>query len=113
MSTKSEVVGHDNSHNQFLLGCSQKEMNDMTSILIHLQRYVPCKATEKQLDMDPFMYTDYEFVRTLVGGDQLSTARVRGCMMVQENSQNYFDKINGLLPVSEDRHTKVCFMEVS
>lgn len=85
----------------------------MTSILTHLQTYVPSITTPKKLDMEPFEYTDYKFVKTLLGGDQLSTARARGCMMIQDNSENSFDKIHGLLPVSEDWHAKVCFMEVS
>ncbi len=43
--------------------------------------------------------------RTLVGGDQPSTAQARGCMMIQNN------KIN-LVPVCKDWHTEVCLMEV-
>lgn len=52
-------------------------------------------------------------MKTLVGGDQLSTAHARGAIRVQDNAENSFDKLHGLLPVAEDWHAKVCFMEVS
>lgn len=86
---------------------------DMTTILHHMQKYVPCMTIQKTWDMEPFEQTDYKFVRTLVGGDQLSAAHARNCVRVQENSENNFDKLSGLLPVVEDWHAKVCFMEVS
>ncbi len=92
---------------------SEMSYEGMTSILTHLQSYVPCKATSKKVDFEPYEYTDYKFVTTLVGGDQLSTARARGSVMIQENSENNYDKLSGLLPVAEDWHAKVCFMGVS
>lgn len=86
---------------------------EMTEILAHMQRYVPCKGIVKTWDMEPYTQTDYQFVTTLVGGDQLSTAHARGCISIQDNAENNFDKLRGLLPVIEDWHAKVCFMQVS
>ena len=51
-------------------------------------------------------------VHTLVGGDQMTTAHARGCIKLQDNSENNFDKLRGLLPEVEDWHAKVCFMQV-
>ncbi len=49
VSVLNSVIGTSSQHHiGGLVWCSQKEMNDMTSILTHLQHYVPCKATEKQ-----------------------------------------------------------------
>ena len=84
----------------------------MTNILTHIQGYVPCKQTEKLLDAEPFTQTDYQLFTTLVDGDQLSAARARNCVMIQDNAENNFDKLNGLLPVVEDWHVKVCLIEV-
>ena len=84
----------------------------MTDILRHLQSYVPCKTMETVLDMEPFSQTDYQVLPTLVGGDQLSVARARGCILIQNNCENRYDRLSGLLPVIEDWHAKVCFMQV-
>lgn len=48
----------------------------------------------------------------LPAGDQMTTAHARGCIKLQDNSENNFDKLRGLLPVVEDWHAKVCFMQV-
>ena len=79
----------------------------MTVILRHLQSYIPCRPFETILDMEPFSKTDYQLMPTLVGGDQLSVARARGCILIQGNAENNFDKLSGLLPVAEDWHAKV------
>ena len=86
---------------------------DMTDILRHLQAYVPCVPTKKVFTVEPFEQTDYHLLPTLVGGDQLSVARARGSILLQDSSENQFDKLSGLLPVSEDWHAKVCLMQVS
>lgn len=49
---------------------------------------------------------------TLVGGDQLTVARIRGAQKIRGNSEKSEDRFDGLLPVAEDWHTKMCFMEV-
>ena len=84
----------------------------MTNILTHTQGYVPCKQTEKLLKAEPFTQTVYQLFTTLVCGDHLSTARARNCVMIQNNAENNFGTLNGLLPVVEDWHVKVCLMEV-
>ena len=84
----------------------------MTEILVHMQSYVPCKSVIKTWDVEPFTQTDYQLFPTLVGGDQMTTAHARGCIKLQDNSEHNFDKLRGLLPVVEDWHAKVCFMQV-
>ncbi len=70
---------------------------DMTDILRHLQSYVPCRPIKKVLNMEPFEQIDYQLFPTLVGGDQLSVARARGSIMLQDNSENEYDRLSGLL----------------
>lgn len=91
----------------------------MIDILEHIQSYVPCISEKKVLsvynaegDTEEIDYTDYQFMTTLVGGDQLSTARARGSQRIRSNSDDNFAKLSGLFPVIEDWHAKVCFLEV-
>ena len=48
----------------------------------------------------------------------MTTAHASGCIKLQDNSENNFDNfdnfdnLRGLLPVVEDWHAKVCFMQV-
>lgn len=84
----------------------------MTECLSHIQQYIPCRKLEKTWDIEPFTQTDYQFLTTLVGGDQLSTARARGAIDIQGNAENSYDKLHGVLPVTEDWHAKVCLMQV-
>ncbi len=55
---------------------------------------------------------DKQFLTTLVGGDYLSVARARGAQVIRSTSELTKDTLNGLLPVAEDWHAKVCLIEV-
>ena len=52
------------------------------------------------------------FNHILLGGDQLTVARIRGCHKVKGNVHNGRDYCAGIVPVVEDWHTKMCFMKV-
>ena len=45
-------------------------------------------------------------------GDQLTLKHARGSKKIQSNSKYMDDKLEGLLPVAEDWHTKVVQLEV-
>ena len=45
-----------------------------------------------------------------LGGDQLTIARIRGSQSILSNSDNGEERF---VPVIEDWHTKMCFMEVT
>ena len=53
-----------------------------------------------------------KFSTTIVGGDQLTVSRIRGSQRIRGNSDTSEQRLDGLLPVSEDWHAKMCFMEV-
>ena len=55
---------------------------------------------------------DDQLVTTVVGGDYLTTARMRGAQRIRGNSETSADRFDGLLPVAEDWHAKVCLLEV-
>ena len=56
---------------------------------------------------------DKQYAMTLVGGDQLTAARMHGAQKIRGNSERSEERFDGLLPVAEDWHAKMCFMEVS
>ena len=55
---------------------------------------------------------DQQLVTTVVGGDYLTAARMRGTQRIRGNSETSADRFDGLLPVAEDWHAKVCLLEV-
>lgn len=92
------------------------DYEDMIKALEHIQGYAPSKEIERELLIpsrtgpDTVMkLEDRQYVMTLVGGDQLTVARIRGA---QGNSDKSEERFDGLLPVAEDWHAKMCFMEV-
>ncbi len=93
----------------------KSEMNyeDMTEILEHYHTYVPSKNCEVVIPQENSALQDKQFLTTLVGGDYLSVARARGAQVIRSTSELTKDTLNGLLPVAEDWHAKVCLIEVS
>lgn len=79
-------------------------------------RYVPTIATEEKVDVDeevePVTVQLHHFHNVLLGGDQLTCARVRGSQRIHENSTTGSARLEGLVPAIEDWHTGVCFMQV-
>ena len=55
---------------------------------------------------------DDQLVTTVVGGDYLTAARMRGAQRIRGNSETSADRCDGLLPVAEDWHAIVCLLEV-
>ena len=55
---------------------------------------------------------DKQYAVTLVEGDQLTVARIRGVQKIRGNSETSKQQFDGLLPVAEDRHAKICLLEV-
>ena len=90
---------------------SETNYDDMMDILDHYQNYVPSVSCEKDIP-DTSRMEDNHFLTTLVGGDYLSVARARGAQLIRSTSELEKHKLNGILPVAEDWHAKVCFMEV-
>lgn len=86
---------------------------DMVDILEHYKKYIPCKDV---ILPEPIPGTncseDKEYVQTLIGGDYLSVARARGAQHIRRTSELEMHRLDGLLPVTEDWHAKVCLLEV-
>ncbi len=87
---------------------------EMIEIVSNLQTYVPTKSTEVdveisetsescQVAVDPFHHT-------LFGGDVLTVARES--KDIRSNSRRGNERLEGVVPVIEDWHAKLCFLEV-
>ena len=81
--------------------------------------YVPSKDVERTFTVpneegpaSVITVEDKKFTTLLVGGDQLTVARIRGAQMIRGNSETSEQRFDGLLPVCEDWHAKMCFLEV-
>ncbi len=91
---------------------NETSYDDMTEILEHYQLYVPSLSCEKYIP-DTGVTDDKEFLTTLLGGDYLSVSRARGAQLIRSTSELVRHTLAGILPVAEDWHAKVCFMEVT
>ena len=59
-----------------------------------------------------FTNDDVLYHEILLGGDQLTCARVRGAQSMRVNHENSADGLAGFIPVVEDWHAKMTFMKV-
>lgn len=102
-----------------MLPHSEISYEDIIKVLEKIHKYVPAKDVERRLTLpneegpaSDITLDDKKFTTLLVGGDQLTVARIRGAQMIRGNSETSEQRFNGLLPVSEDWHAKMCFLEV-
>ena len=95
----------------------ENKLDEIVDVLQELHKYVPSKSETKEVQVPGTnkvrSLSEIAFHRVLFGGDQLTAKRARGGVRIRNNSTNSADRLEGLLPVSEDWHAKVVFLEVS
>ncbi len=87
----------------------------MIDVLDTLHRYVPTKKTTHDFELasgKAYSLDIHRFHHLLMGGDQLTVARVHGSQRLRSNSNDGTARLEGLVPVVEDWHARVCFLEV-
>lgn len=87
----------------------------MLDILDHVQHYVPSRATVSEVvHPNGAVETvhDKQFLTSLIGGDQLTAARIRGAKLIRSDTADSELRLHGLHPAIEDWHAKICLMEV-
>ena len=106
---------------------NENKNDDMICILEHLQKYAP--ALQKiDTVVDPetnesVMVTSQETHWILIGGDQLTVERIRGCRRsrhnadtiagrFRHNADTIAGRLNEFIPVVEDWHSKVALLKV-
>ena len=80
---------------------------------VPLTQYAKDETIPGSSDHETVVTQAVDFHRILFGGDQLTAKRGRGAQRIRVNLTNNLDKLKGLQPVSEDWHTKQCFLAVS
>ena len=117
---------------------TETKYEDMVGIMDHLHQYVPTvtseyiyedeeSGTQNKVSGDHFHYSligkymiyismSYMkcilYTKICVGGDQLTAERARGSQRISDNSKTGAERLEGLLPVVEDWHAKMCLLEV-
>lgn len=81
--------------------CVETSYEDMIEILEHYQSYVPSLMFERSSTRQALCY------HTAWWG-----ARARGAQLIRANSELQEHSLDGILPVAEDWHAKVCLVEV-
>ena len=89
----------------------------MVEIIDRLHKYVPTvtrtETTEVPLIGEQVAVQADYFHHILFGGDQLTSARIRGAQRLRSNSDNCRGRLEGFAAVTEDWHAKVCLLGVS
>ena len=89
----------------------------MCTIMDEIQTYAPSKSKTKQaFSKDGEVVAEIEdtdFHRILVGGDQLTVARCRDAAAARSDHRTSLECLRGVVPVSEDWHTKRIFLMVN
>ena len=99
-----------------ILPKSETSHEGMIDIMEHFQQYVPINTETSKLTIpgvdEREVHAD-TFHHVLFGGDLLTAKRARGSQYTRNNSLRGRDRLEGLKPVVEDWHAKVCFLGVS
>lgn len=95
---------------------NENKTDDMVDILSHLHQYVPMIASTKIVNVSGTGVSEEvpseRLHHLLIGGDQLTAERVRGAQGMRKNSTHAAGRLEGYIPISEDWHAKVCFLQV-
>lgn len=96
---------------------NENKIADMSKILEHYHlKYVPTCAAEGHHilpDGSDLQVDDTRFFSVLLGGDQLSVARARGAQALRASHNTPQERLEGIIPVVEDWHTRMTLMRVS
>ena len=90
--------------------------DEMVEIVKHLHQYVPSVEYSEQVTIsssENVTLVKSTSHQILLGGDQLTAARVRSAQRSRLNSETISEKLSGFIAVVEDWHTKANFLGVS
>ena len=87
----------------------------MSQILEHYMHLVPALPVEGHYALrngSVLTFDDTRFWRVLFGGDQLTVARIRGTQTLRDTQETAQLRLEGVVPVVEDWHSRMTFMKV-
>ena len=95
---------------------NENQLDEMSQIMECLHKYVPSESHNEQFELPSGNELTVKYdkmLHILVGGDQLTVARMRSVQETLHNSNSASERLEGLVPVVEDWHAKVIFLKVS
>lgn len=95
---------------------NENKLDEMSKILGHFMKFVPMLPKEGELSLPnggKLSFDDTEFFKLLFGGDQLTAVRMRGTQALRVTQDRAVDRLQGLIPVAEDWHTRMALVDVS
>lgn len=94
---------------------NENKLDEMSKILSHFMTMVPTLSDEGKLTLpngSELEFDNTKFSKILLGGDQLTSARVRGTQALRLSEDKAVDRLEGLIPVTEDWHMRMSLMKV-
>ena len=86
----------------------------MVAIISTLHQYVPTIKFTEELSVPAYnRQSRFLGLHFIIGGDQLTAARERAAQKAKLHADSPVKRLEGLVPVAEDWHTKVILLEVS
>ena len=110
---------YTNSNLQIPLGVqlhNENKLDEMGKILEHFMTLVPTLPADghKVLPNGSILeFDNTQFSQVLIGGDQLTSARIRGTQANRVTQDMAIDRLQGLLAVTEDWHSRMALIKVS
>ena len=94
---------------------NENKLDEMSKILEKFHQYVPTEPSEGTITLPDDTTRSIDntlFFQLLMGGDQLTVARVRGTAALRATHDTHLECLSGIVPVIEDWHARMNFMKV-
>ena len=96
---------------------NENKGDEMVEIMTTLHQYVPAVEYSEQFYI-PSSQQSVQVPKAclhpiIIGGDQLTSARARSAKKAKLHSDSSVGRLEGLIPIAADWHTKVNLLEVS
>jgi len=79
----------------------------------NLHKYVPKKSLKLTYHLpEDFVCNEECYHRILFGGDQLTVSRSRGAQSIRYHDDDSEERLDGMIPVTEDWHARLTLMRV-
>ena len=90
---------------------NENKLDEMTIIMERFMKLVPTLPKMETLSLPDgkcIEYDDTRFAKVILGGDQLTVARVRGTQALRKTE----DRLEGIAPVTEDWHARMTLVRL-
>ena len=91
----------------------ENKLDEMSKILEHFMTLVPTLPADGHKVLPNGSILEFDDTQFLIGGDQLTSARIRGTQANRETQDMAIDRLEGLLAVTEDWHSRMALIKVS